>query len=246
MAAPQTAAAVKAALNVLATPERAKASSWFFKTGKGQYGEGDEFIGVSVPQQRTVVRQFTALPLGDIQVLLKSPVHEHRLTGALILVWQYEHSKKNPARQNEIAIFYLDHLARINNWDIVDSSAPQILGAHLFSNKHRLASLRKLAVSTVLWERRVAILATAYFIREGQFDDTLALAELLLDDDEDLMHKAVGWMLREVGKKDESVLRNFLDIHAASMPRTMLRYAIEKLPATDRKRYLSIRLTEEV
>ncbi len=238
MTAPQTAAAVKQALAAVATPERAKASAWFFKTGKGQYGEGDQFVGVSVPQQRIVLRHFDTLPLMEIETLLASPIHEHRLTAALILVRQYQRAKKDPRRQAELAAFYLNHLKGINNWDIVDSSAPQIVGGHLLAKKNRLAVLKKLAASKILWERRVAILATAYFIREGEFDDTLALAEQLLHDDHDLMHKAVGWMLREVGKKDEAVLRHFLDTHAATMPRTMLRYAIEKLPTVDRSRYL--------
>ncbi len=243
MAAPQTAQAVKAALLKLATPERANASAWFFQTGKGQYGEGDAFIGVTVPQQRTVVREYAGLPLQELETLLASPIHEHRLTAALILVRQYEQVKKDPAQQARIAGFYLAHLDRINNWDIVDSSAPQIVGGHLFADKHRLVTLKKLARSKHLWHRRVAVLATAFFIREGQVDDTLALAALLLRDTEDLMHKAVGWMLREVGKKDESVLREFLDTHAAVMPRTMLRYAIERLPEADRRSYLARRRT---
>lgn len=233
------AAAVKAALAQIATPERAKASAWYFKTGKGQYGEGDQFIGVSVPQQRKVARQFETVPLVAIETLLASPIHEHRLTAALILVRQYERAKHDPDRQAEIAAFYVDHLKGINNWDIVDSSAPQILGAHLLPKKNRRTVLRRYAKSEILWERRVAILATASFIRAGQFADTLELAEQFLHDKEDLIQKATGWMLREVGKKDERVLRDFLDSHAQRMPRTMLRYAIEKLPVAERQQYLA-------
>ncbi|MEK7184207.1 MAG: DNA alkylation repair protein [Patescibacteria group bacterium] len=234
--------AVKAALAALATPERAKASAWFFKTGPGQYGEGDQFIGVSVPQQRTVVRQFEKLAFQDIEKLLVSPIHEHRLTATLILVRQFGQAKKDSAQQLKIVEFYLQHLHGINNWDIVDSSASYILGDYYLARPEQNAEwqklLRKLVRSPVVWERRVAVLAAGAFIRVGIFDDTLELAELLVADKHDLIHKAVGWMLREVGKKDEKVLRQFLDKHASVMPRTMLRYAIERFSKSDREHYL--------
>lgn len=234
----QEADLVKKALLAHVEPGRAKASAWFFKTGPGQYGEGDQFIGVRVPKQHLVAKSHGNISLPATALLLASPIHEHRLTGALILVRQYERAEDEAIRSS-IATFYLAHLDRINNWDIVDSSAPQIVGGHLFPKKDRLSTLRRMATSKNLWERRVAVLATQYFIREGEFDDTLALAELLLSDTHDLMHKAVGWMLREVGKKDEKVLRQFLDKHASVMPRTMLRYAIEKFSKADRQHYLA-------
>lgn len=267
---------VKKELQKLASSQKAKASAWFFKTGKGQYGEGDQFIGVTVPEQRKVAKQFRDLPLVELAKLLTSPIHEHRLTALFILVWQYQHAHEispNPSLQKrgtppfrkgrlggisgprEIVDFYLAHRKHVNNWDLVDSSASYILGDYLLTHPNdgvilsvhqtRIEGsgriLHTLATSKSLWDRRIAIIATGAFIQHSQFDDTLHLAELLLADKEDLMHKATGWMLREVGKRDESVLRVFLDKHAAHMPRTMLRYAIEKLPPADRKHYMQLR-----
>ncbi|MBI4185712.1 DNA alkylation repair protein [Candidatus Berkelbacteria bacterium] len=235
----QDAVAVRRALALHASPERAKSSAWFFKTGPGQYGEGDRFIGVTVPEQRRVASQYRTLPLSQIEQLLNSPVHEHRLTALFILVYQYQRAVKLnlEIETGTIVACYVVHRARVNNWDLVDSSAPFLLGAWLLNHDRSL--LTTLARSTNLWDRRIAIVATHAFIRVGQFEDTLRLASILLGDQHDLIHKAVGWMLREVGKRDEAVLRQFLNEHVAHMPRTMLRYALEKLPALDRHRYLS-------
>jgi 3-methyladenine DNA glycosylase AlkD len=221
----------KKRLRDFATEERAAVNRRYFKTGSGQYGEGDNFLGVSVPNLRTVTREFRALPVDGVLELLHSDWHEERLLSTLILVEQY---KKNP---DEIYALYIANAKFINNWDLVDSSAPYIVGAHLYERSR--APLRKLAKSKNLWERRIAILATQYFIRKDDFDETLTIAELLLRDDEDLIHKAVGWMLREVGNRDRIVLEQFLDEHASEMPRTMLRYAIEKFSPEERKRYLA-------
>lgn len=239
-----SAAEVKKALVRLATPERAKASAWFFKTGPGQYGEGDKFLGVTVPAQRQVARRFSEEPLGEIAKLLSSSLHEERLTGLLILVRQYARAASgkhaDAAKREAIFDFYVEHRGCVNNWDLVDSSAPYIVGRHLLE-KPRSARrvLLRWAKSKNQWERRIAVLTTMAFIADGQFEDTLELAELLLTDREDLIHKAVGWMLREVGKRDLGVLRRFLDAHHASMPRTMLRYAIEKLSSDERGKYMT-------
>lgn len=230
----RTSQAVDDQLKSLGTPEKAKASAWFFKTGKGQYGYGDVFYGVTVPEQRKVAKEFAGLSLAEIEKLLKHTVHECRLTGLLILVKQFQ--KADESQRQQIAQFYLDHLSCVNNWDLVDSSASSILGVYLIDKDRSV--LYQLAKSADLWRRRVAIIATAAFINCGQFDDTLRIAELLLPDTHDLIHKAVGWMLREVGKKDRVVEEKFLAQHAATMPRTMLRYAIEKFPDHERKLYL--------
>lgn len=239
-----SAADIKSALARVASPERAKASAWFFKTGPGQYGEGDQFIGVSVPVQRQVAKRFAEVPLTELAKLLASPVHEERLTALLILVGQYQRAasakKGDAAKRDEIYEFYVAHTEVINNWDLVDSSASYIVGRHLLT-KPRAARqiLRRWAKSQNQWERRIAVIATMAFLAEGQFDDTLALAECLLTDRQDLIHKAVGWTLREVGKRDIMVLRDFLDAHYTRMPRTMLRYAIEKLAPADRAKYMA-------
>lgn len=230
-----TAAAVKKRLRGVATRERAKANAWFFKTGPGEYGEGDRFLGVTVLDQRRVARAFEALPPTQVVTLLQSAWHEERLTALLILVRQYE--RGDEARRQAIHDLYLANLDRVNNWDLVDSSAVQLVGMHLMGRKRTL--LRSLARSPDLWRRRVAIIATLAFIREHDFADTLAIARMLLRDQQDLVHKAVGWMLREVGNRDRSVLLGFLDQHAAVMPRTMLRYAIEKFPAPLRRKYMA-------
>ena len=219
-------------LRDFASEERAAVSRRFFKTGPGQYGEGDEFLGVRVPDLRTVVREFRSLTPDELLPLLHSKWHEERLLAVVILTEQYKRSDRNA-----IYKLYLANTKFINNWDLVDASAPQIVGAHLFERSR--APLRKLAKSKSLWERRIAIIATQHFIRNGDFDDTLAIAEMLLGDGEDLIHKATGWMLREVGNRDRARLLAFLDEHVTSMPRTMLRYAIEKFPEELRKRYLT-------
>lgn len=237
---------VVTALKAVASPTKAKASAWFFKTGPGQYGEGDRFIGVTVPEQRTVAKQFRDLPLAEIERLLESPIHEHRLTALLILVGQYQ--RADAKAKKRVLDFYLDHLDRVNNWDLVDSSAGYIVGNYylgrraVYGPNSRCGSavLQRLSRSKNLWRRRVAIIATQAFISAGQFNDTLTLAEQLLNDRHDLMHKATGWMLREVGNRDPKVLKAFLDEHASTMPRTMLRYAIEKFDPVTRKHYLNL------
>ena len=228
---------VKDALQALADPERARASAWFFQTGPGGYGEGDRFIGLTMPQQRRVARQFADLPLAEVLTLLRSPVHEHRHTALLILVHQYR--KGDAATRKAIAGLYHKNRAYINNWDLIDGSAPHILGDYLLTHSPNV--LFRLARSASVWDRRMAIISTFAWVRLGQFDLTLRLAETLLGDREDLVHKAVGWALREVGKKDEAALTSFLDAHAATMPRTSLRYAIERLPPERRRHYMGLK-----
>ena len=233
-----TVKAARQALRRHAKPEKAKIHQWFFKTGKGEYAEGDRFIGVTVPQIRKIVKQFQTLGLQDILLLLASKIHEDRLMALLILVHQFK--RGDATTQKHIVNAYLGNLKYVNNWDLVDSSAPYILGAYLH-DKNR-AVLYKLAKSTRLWDRRVAIIATFRFIKHGDLKDTLQLATRLLTDPEDLMHKAVGWMLREVGKKDQTMLEKFLKAHNKNMPRTMLRYAIERFPEKKRQKYLKATL----
>lgn len=230
-----TAKQVQQALRRVATKDRAKTNAWFFKTGKGQYGEGDIFIGVTVPVIRRIAKDYgDDLSLREIAVLLSSKIHEERLAGLEVLVLRYE--KGSPADQEKYYKFYLRHRKSVNNWDLVDTSAPYIVGAHLFTRDR--APLYAMVRSKRLWERRIAIVATQYFIRQGDFDETLALSELLLQDKEDLLHKAVGWMLREVGKKDEKVLTTFLTKHKTALPRTALRYAIERLSQKQKQFYM--------
>lgn len=211
--------------------------TYFFKTGTGQYAAHDQFLGVKVPTLRKVSKEFATLSLPDIQVLLTSVINEERLLGLFILVNQYQ--KADSPLKQRIYQFYLDHLQHVNNWNLVDSSAHLIVGAHLFNSHADKVLLLNLAKSTVLWERRIAIVATWYFIRNKELSWTFQLAEVLLQDKHDLIHKAVGWMLREAGKVDEIELVNFLNQHAAAMPRTMLRYAIERLKPSEKKLYLS-------
>jgi 3-methyladenine DNA glycosylase AlkD len=228
------ASAVVRRMKELADPRRAVISQRFFKTAPGQYGAGDKFLGLTVPQIRTLSSEFAELPLAEIETLLKSPWHEARLLAVVLLADGYR--RGDAGTRERIYRLYLRRTDRINNWDLVDASAPNIVGAHLLDRSR--APLRKLARSKNLWERRIAVVATQYLIQQRQFDDTLELAALLLDDEEDLMHKAVGWMLREVGKRDERTLASFLDKHAGAMPRTGLRYAIERLSPAQRRRYM--------
>lgn len=213
----------------------AEHSRRFFKTGKGEYGEGDQFLGIRVPVLREQAKIFTNVPLADIQVLLGSVYHEERLCALLLLVQKF--SKADDQERKILYDFYLKNTRHINNWDLVDLSAYLIVGAYLADKDRK--PLYILARSHSLWERRIAIISTLSFIRKKQFGDTLSIAEMLLDDREDLMHKASGWMLREVGKRDVAILKKFLDAHGARMPRTMLRYAIEKLPQSERLKYLN-------
>lgn len=203
----------------------------FFKTGRGEYGEGDQFLGITVPNIRLVARQYGHAPLDVVNRLLDSEWHECRMCALLMLVMKY----KKAAEEEKQAIFdlYLSRTERINNWDLVDLSAPNIVGEHLYSSTDRTI-LYRLAESPLLWERRIAMVSTLCFIRKGDFGDTFALADKLVNSTHDLMQKAVGWMLREMGKRDISLLRIFLDKHAATMPRTMLRYAIEKMDSAER------------
>lgn len=219
-------------LHSYGSPERAHGSQRFFKTGPGQYGEGDIFIGTRVPECRLVAKQFKDLSLGELQTHLASGIHEVRLTALLILVEKY----KAKTERETIVRFYLDNLRYVNNWDLVDLSADKILGSYLADKEKSI--LYKLAQSKNLWERRVAIVATLYFIRKGMFEPTLKIAELLMNDNHDLIHKACGWMLREIGKKNNKYLETFLQMHYKKMPRTMLRYSIERFPPERRKKYL--------
>ncbi|MFK7817217.1 MAG: selenoneine biosynthesis selenosugar synthase SenB [Planctomycetaceae bacterium] len=235
-----TAKDVKDALEPFINPEKAAFFPRFFKTGKGQYGEGDKFIGVTVPHQRKVAKQFRDLPEREIQKLLKDAIHEHRLTGVLILVGQYEKAKRDPRRQSQIVDFYLQNLDRVNNWDLVDSSAHKILGDWVRDKDRSI--LYELADSGHLWSERVSVIACLPLIKTGDFGDIVRLAKKFLTHDHDLMHKAVGWMLREMGNVDESTLHQFLKSHYHEMPRTMLRYAIEKLPKSIRRAYIEGRI----
>lgn len=227
---------LKTELHELANPDIATHSTRFFKSGKGEYGEGDMFLGIRVPQTRGVVKKFRDLPLTDCLKLLQSKYHEERLCAVLLLVQMF--AKGDDETKEKIYKAYLANTKFINNWDIVDSSAHQIVGAYL-NNKKR-SMLKTLARSHSLWERRISIIATLHFIRLKDFEDTLRISLILLKDKEDLIHKAVGWMLREVGNRDLKSETDFLDQHYRNMPRTMLRYAIEKLPEKQRKGYLML------
>ena len=231
--------AIRTALREKGSKAKAAASMRFFKTGPGQYGEGDEFVGVTVPEQRAIAKRFVDASLADIETMLADPVHEVRLTALLILVEQFRMADADGKKA--VADFYLRHLDGVNSWDLVDSSAPQILGAWLVTKKDR-SVLYRLARSGKLWRERVAIVATHELIQHGEFEDTIRIATILLHHKHDLIHKAVGWMLREMGKKDIAALREFLSMHAATMPRTVLRYAIERMDAAERKRWMDERL----
>ncbi|HVM90531.1 MAG TPA: DNA alkylation repair protein [Verrucomicrobiae bacterium] len=208
----------------------------FFKTGKGEYGEGDRFLGVTVPAIRSVAKKHVALSLKDIDALLKSPWHEDRLLALIILTMQFDCADESARKK--MVTFYLAHTDRINNWDLVDTSASRILGTYLLDKDTR--PLDRLASSRSLWERRIAMVATLAFTMKGDAKPALRIAVRLLDDDHDLMHKAVGWMLREVGKRcSEADLERFLKKHMRDMPRTTLRYAIERFPEAKRKGYLA-------
>ncbi len=232
-------------LKAIASPERAKTNQHYFKTGPGEYGEGDIFIGVTVPNQRKVAKKYYNLPLPEVENLLQSKIHEERLTAVIILVEQFK--KANTQTQKEIYNFYLANTRYINNWDIIDSSAPYIVSVYLWENtaqksspsKETMSVLTKLAKSSSIWERRIAIMSTFYFIKMGDINETFIIAEMLLHDQHDLIQKAVGWMLREVGNSvGIEIEETFLKKHYQTMPRTMLRYAIEKFPAERRKAYL--------
>ena len=230
-----TAYKAKQALNTHASPEKARILSSFFKTGPGEYGENDIFIGVKVPETRKVAKQFQALPKTEILKLLHSAIHEERLLALFVLIIQYEQGSS--AVKTEIINLYLKNTARINNWDLVDLSAYKLLGDFLSDRPRDI--LNTLARSSSLWERRIAIVSTLTFIRRGQFNNTFHIADILMSDKEPLIHKAVGWMLRETGKRNTPALEAFLKPRTTKMPRTMLHYAIERFPEEKRKKYLA-------
>ncbi|NLM20826.1 MAG: DNA alkylation repair protein [Peptococcaceae bacterium] len=227
---------IKLELNKHADPEKANFLPNFFKAGPGGYGEGDKFISVKVPVQRKVAKKYyKTLSLEEVELLLRDPIHEYRLTALIILVNKFEKAKTERERKS-IKDFYLKNISFVNNWDLVDSSADKILGAYLFDKEKDI--LYGFAKSDNLWENRVAIISTFYFIKNEEFEDTLNIAKILLKHEHDLIHKAVGWMLREVGNRNFDIEFNFLREHYKNMPRTMLRYAIEKFEPELRNKFL--------
>lgn len=227
---------LKKELSDLASPKKAKILMSFFKTGKGQYGEGDVFLGIVVPDQRKIAKKYQILPIRDVLELLHSKYHEHRLTAIFILILQYQ--KGDQKTKEKIYSQYLKNTKYINNWDLIDLSAPKIVGDYLLNKPRDI--LYHLASSKNLWKRRISILATFAFIKQSDFKDTLKISELLLADNHNLIHKATGWAMREVGKKDQSVLIQFLNMHSIKMPRTMLRYSLERLPGKKRRYYMNL------
>ena len=228
---------VKQAMQKIASPEIAKIMMRFFKTGEGQYGFGDKFIGIKVPLQREISKKFE-LSLNEIQKLLESPIHEHRLVALFILIRNYNKLRDEKSKKI-IFDFYLKNTKYINNWDLIDLSAERIMGEYLLEKTAKEKEIiYKFAKSDSIWERRIAMLTTFQFIKEGKYEDSLKIAEILLNDKHDLIHKAVGWMLREIGKRDLKVEEEFLKKHYRKMPRTMLRYAIEKFNPKKREFYM--------
>jgi len=231
------------ALTRAVDPKKAAFFPRFFKTGKGEYGEGDVFLGITVPKCRQIATQFRHASFPQLQALLNADAHERRLIALLILVQSYQDAikHKNSKLMEAIVSFYLKNTKRVNNWDLVDLSSHHILGAFLESQEHPPHEiLTHLARSRILWERRIAMVSTYAFIRKNKHTEAIRIATMLLGDQHDLMHKASGWMLREIGKRDQNELRKFLDLHARTMPRTMLRYALEKFDDNTRKRYLAM------
>lgn len=221
-------------LQSLATDPQRKSNEYFFKMGKGQYAEFDQFIGVRAPQLRAIAqRYFKTLPLSEIDALLQHSTHEIRHCGLIILVKKYQASERK-----SVFDYYVAHLSAVNNWDLVDNSAPHIIGDYLQQNPQHLPLLFDYARTENLWQKRIAIVATFAFIKQNSFDTTLDIALILLNDKHDLIHKAIGWMLREIYKKDANVAEQFLQTHYKNLPRTTLRYAIEWMPTPQRKRYL--------
>lgn len=224
-------------LRKAADPEKKKVLQNFFKTGPGQYGHGDIFLGVTVPKTRSIAKKYKDMDILQVTALLNSKMHEERLAAILILVHNYTTYSSDGAKQ-KIVFTYLANSKKINNWDLVDLSAPKILGKHMLHDKKKRDILYCLARSENLWERRISIISTMAFIKNNDFEDALRISEILLNDEHDLIHKAVGWMLREIGKKDITAEEKFLKKHYAKMPRTMLRYAIERFPERKRLSYL--------
>ena len=233
-----TATAIRAEIRAHADASIAAHSSRFFKSGPGEYGEGDRFLGVRVPVLRSIAGRFRGVRLQAMLSLLNSAWHEERLTAVLLMAQEYKHG--GPQERQDIYDAYLSHRSCVNNWDIVDSSAHLIVGPHLETGSREI--LYELAASNQLWDRRIAMMSTLHFIRQGEFEDALRIAEMFLNDEHDLIHKASGWMLREVGNRDRSVEEEFLKKHYKKMPRTMLRYAIEKFPDARRKAYLNAKV----
>lgn len=229
-------AQMKQALRDVASESDAVFLQRFFKTGKGEYGHGDRFLGVRVPATRKLVRQFSHVTIDDTVELLQSAWHEERLLALLLMVRQY--AKGNADARGRLYAAYLRHTRYINNWDLVDSSAEYIVGAHLRADGNAEQVLNRLVASKSVWQRRIAMLSTFHFIKHDEFEHALRVAEQLLSDSHDLIHKAVGWMLREMGNRDLATEKRFLSQHYRVMPRTMLRYAIEKFPEAQRQRYL--------
>lgn len=227
-------AAIHRRLEALGNPERVRTLQRFFKTAPGEYGEGDVFAGLYVPEIRKLAREYEALPLPEVLDLLHSRIHEARLLALLVLVRAY--ARGDAATRERICRLYLENSRFINSWDLVDTSAEHIVGRHLLDRDR--APLYALAKSGLLWDRRIAVMSTFHFIKRGEFGETLRIAERLLGDREDLIHKATGWMLREIGKRDRTAEEGFLRVHCNVMPRTMLRYAIERFPEELRQRYL--------
>ncbi|AXC11583.1 putative DNA alkylation repair enzyme [Acidisarcina polymorpha] len=233
-AKPQTRLALLRELEAVADERKAQSHAWFFKTGKGEYGEGDIFLGITVPIARKIALRYTHLPLAEIEKLLASPIHEHRFAALEILVVQYE--RGDEMLRQQIYDFYLQNTRRANNWDLVDTSAPYIVGEHLRTRPR--AVLDRLAASSMLWERRIAMVATLGLVRHGEIKDSFRIAKRLFNDKEPLIHKATGWILREAGKVSREELIQFLEKYAAKMPRTTLRYAIERFSPEERKQWL--------
>ena len=222
------------ALKTLATEERRKVNEWFFKTGKGEYGYGDIFLGVTMPDIRRIAKKFSQeISLQELTELIRNPIHEVRLCALIILVNKYK--KEN---SDKIYQYYMDHLTAINNWDLVDSSAPYIVGDYLYKHPEKSKILIDFSHSENLWVRRISIVSTFTFIKNNEFNTTLEIAKLLLNDKHDLIHKALGWMLREIYKRDERIIKRFLRQNYAQIPRTTLRYAIERMDKEERLLYL--------
>jgi len=225
---------LKEDLRKLASPEKARVLSRFFKTGKGEYGEGDTFLGIMVPDQRRIAKKYADLSMNDLRKLISGRMHEERLVCLFILINRYK--KADSIGKKEVVDFYLRNMKYINNWDLVDLSSGQILGDHLIEGDRSM--LYEMAKSDDLWKRRIAVISTFAFINNNDFGDALRIAEMLLNDRHDLIHKAVGWMLREIGKRDQAKEEEFLNRHYKKMPRTMLRYAIERFDEDRRRHYL--------
>lgn len=234
-----TAAAFVKKLKTLSSPEELKKIQRYFKTGEGEYGEGDEFIGVKMGQLFALAKEFIEMPTSEIEKLLESPIHEVRAGGVSIMDKQARSKKTPESRRKELFDLYIRRHDRINNWDLVDLGALYMVGSYLFDKPRDI--LYKLARSKNIWERRSAIVGTAYFIRQGDVADAFKIAEILVNDKEDLVHKGTGWMLRFAGDKDPQQLRSFLDKYAATMPRTLLRYSIEKFDQEERDHYLKLK-----